>query len=41
MINCRLKYNKCLGYNIDTEIEKDNNYIKINQETRMKMWIGF
>ena len=37
LINCRLKYNKCLGYSIDTEIEKDNNSIKINQETSMRI----
>lgn len=37
MIKSRIIYNKCLGYNIDNEIQKDNNSIMLNQETNIKV----
>lgn len=37
MIQSRIIYNKYLGFSIDNEIEKDNNSIKLNQETDMKI----
>ena len=37
MVKSRIIYNKCLGYSIDNEIQKDNDSIKLNQETDMKV----